>query len=115
MTVCRAVDLADECFKGIVNLKQVVDGHFYTSTIIFLPSIQTVGCIDICKAEALVKTCHVGLIDARNGVFPGLYILVTNEVGINLVAGIQLQFVGDHLRYQQLIAAGGIAELWYGA
>ena len=74
---------------------------------VLIPTVQSVDSIDICEAECLVETCHISLVDASDGVFSGLHVLIADKVGINLIVGFQLHLVGNHLGNQQLILAGG--------
>ena len=95
----------------MIQMHKIIHRNLNTCTSIRPPTIQFVGGIKIDKAQTLIKACHVRLVDAADCIFSGTDTLILNKIGKDFIAKFELQFVGDHLRQQQLIMAAGIAEL----
>ena len=111
LTVFRAVDLLYESVCGVVQLCDVAHADLCPRELVAVPAVDLVGGIDIGEAEGFIESGQVRLVDATHGVAAGLHPVVVDEVGKHLVASLQQQLVGNHLRHQQLVMVGGIAEL----
>ena len=55
-------------------------------------------------AEHIVKLLHVALIDTTDGEATSTHIIIGNEVGIHLVAHMQMQLISHLARDEQLVA-----------
>ena len=89
---------------------EVADQQFGSRALVLEPPVQLTGRIKVGIAEQLVKACHIGLIYACDGEATGTDVIVVDEVGIDAVAGLHLQFVGHDALQQDFARVRRVAE-----
>ena len=113
--VGMAVDALYDAVGSCVEIVKILNKQFGTTTLVFLPIIETNGCGEICEAHDFIKLAHIRGIDGSNGKLSGAYIIIADEIGGDAVVDLQVELVGHLLGYDQLVTALFAGEFGQGA
>ena len=112
--VFGAVHQGDDGLFRLVDFLEVVDGEFGSGSLIGFPAVDLDGRVEVGEADDFVVFLEIGLIDAGNGEFTCADIIV-DEIGVDALSGMQLEFVGHQFGDEDLLLRGCSAEGGNGA
>ena len=108
-----AIDILDDELSRLVKSLEVLHQHLGSAALVAFPAVQLDGNTIVGEAQCLVELCHVGLIDALDGELARPDVIVADEVGVHLVACLQMQLVSHHAGDEQGVVRLVVAELWH--
>ena len=95
--IYRAVHLINNIIFSLVELVEVVYCQFCTACLVFFPSVQLHGSIEIGVYHYLIILLQVGLIDTLDGEAAHTHSVVIKEVGKDAFSRLQLQLTSHQL------------------
>ena len=86
-----------------LNSIDVLQSYFYSAILVGSPSVESLYMTDIAKDEYLVILRQIGLINPRNGKFPGTYVFL-HKIAVNGITYVQMQLISDITGYKYFIS-----------
>ena len=97
IVIYRAVHLIYNIIFCLVEFVEVVYGQFCTACLVFFPSVQFHGSIEVGVYHYLIILLQVGLIDTLDGEAAHTHCVVIKEVGKDAFSRLQLQLISHQL------------------
>ena len=111
IVVYRAVHLIYDIVFCLVEFVEVVNGQFCTARLVFFPSVQLHGSIEVGVSHHLIILLQVGLIDTLDGEAAHTHSVVINKIGEDAFPRLQFQLVGHQLGDENLVVARLVIKL----